>query len=251
MNIVAIVQARLGSTRLPAKVLLDINGKPLIEWVVRRAEMSRRVNQVVVATGETTTNNQLVEWLQNNGVDFYMGSEEDVLDRFYWAAKEYDADLIVRITADDPFKDPAIIDLSIESLLNSSSDYSSNTIIPTYPEGLDVEVFTFEALEKAWKEAALLSEREHVTPYIWKNPNLFKINNFLNDEDLSCWRWTVDHADDLEFARILASVFENKIDVSAEELIRVVKESPQLVSLCTGSIERNEGYMKSIKEELS
>ncbi len=249
MNTVAIVQARLGSERFPGKVLADLAGRPLLDWVVSRTAMSDSVDRVVVATTPHSTDDPLVDWATARGIDTFRGSEDDVLSRFYECAREYGADLIVRITADDPLKDPAIIDYAVHQLTERGIDYCSNTLVPTFPEGLDVEVVTFEALETAWREAEKPSEREHVTPYIWKNTQRFKTHNFTFDSDLSAWRWTVDYPADLQFIATLLNAAGNALDAAYGELIDIVLETPELEKLCSNVVPRNEGYLKSLSGE--
>ena len=251
MKIVAIVQARMGSTRLPGKVLMDIHGLSMMEWVFGRVNKSKLVNQVVLATTESVEDDVLVSWSKLHQFDFFRGSEKDVLSRFYFCAKKNYAEIIVRITADDPLKDPVIIDEAINKLISNGADYCSNTITPTYPEGLDIEVFTFKALEKAFNEAHLSSEREHVTPYIWKNPNFFKISEMMMRPNLSGWRWTVDKVEDLEFIRKLIQQSKGGIDINYQDLISVVSENASLLSSCTNKTMRNEGYIKSISNDVN
>ena len=176
LSVVAIIQARMGSSRLPGKVLAEIYGQPLLGILISRVKSSKFIDQIVVATTTERTDDILCDWLTGEGVAYFRGSERDVLDRFWQCAKLYRADVIVRVTADDPLKDSGIIDEALGMLMGSETvDYVSNTLNPTYPEGLDVEVFRFSSLEKANSEATLESEREHVTPYIWKNRVKFKI----------------------------------------------------------------------------
>jgi spore coat polysaccharide biosynthesis protein SpsF (cytidylyltransferase family) len=169
MAVVAIIQARMGSVRFPGKMLKQLGDKPLIWHVIHRVQQATLVDKVVLATSVNENNKPLVREVQSYGVDSYVGDENDVLDRFYQCAKKFKATTIVRITGDCPFSDPEVIDAVISLFQKKRLDYASNVLPPTYPDGLDVEVFSFDALEKAWKEATLQSEREHVTPYIWKN----------------------------------------------------------------------------------
>ena len=199
--IVAIIQARIGSERLPGKVLSKIGSKPMIRHVLDRIRLADDIDQCIVATTNSRKDNKLVEWCREQNVAVFRGSETDVLDRYYQCALASKAEMIVRITADDPFKDPKVITQAIQILRqNSILDYCSNTLVPTYPEGLDVEVFTFSALERCYYNALLPSEREHVTPYIWKNQNLFQTANFCYKRDLSNLRLTVDEKKDLALA---------------------------------------------------
>jgi len=247
---VAIIQARMASSRLPGKVLANIAGMPMLARLIQRVSATPVINQLIVATTDTPEDNILADWVARvAGVACFRGSEQDVLDRFYHCAKQYEADLIVRVTADDPLKDPAIIKKAVDFCRASPIlDYCSNTIKPTYPEGLDIEVFRYAALDRAWRESTLLSEREHVTPYIWKNSGLFTIKNFEYQSDLSSWRWTVDKPNDLEFMNRIFEHFKNNPLVNFEDVIKHLKINPELAGINAGTI-RNEGYLKSIKGE--
>jgi spore coat polysaccharide biosynthesis protein SpsF len=248
-GIAAIVQARMGSTRLPGKTLVDICGRPLLEHIIERVKQSRYVNVIVVATTTNLEDDQIVQDCERLGVRTFRGNDLDVLDRFYQCAVRFDAEAIVRITADDPFKDPKIIDCAINTLSAGSYDYVSNTIRPTYPDGLDVEVFTSMALSKAWREAQKPSEREHVTPYIWKNPQIFRLKNLENDHDLSHLRWTLDTAEDLAFAReVYKRLYVPGQLFLMADILELLRCEPDL-ALLNSFLERNAGYKKSLMEE--
>jgi spore coat polysaccharide biosynthesis protein SpsF (cytidylyltransferase family) len=250
LRVVAIIQARMGSSRFPGKVLAEIDGKPILEILISRIKLSKFVEQIVVATTVEKKDDILCDWLSSKGIEYFRGSERDVLDRFWKCAKLYRADVIVRITADDPLKDSKIIDEALGLLKEFEYiDYVSNTIKPTYPEGLDLEVFRFSALDKANMEASLDSEREHVTPYIWKNMTKFKSLNFEMIPNLSNWRWTVDKPEDLEFVRSLFSLVENDISIGYQDLIEIVNKNPSLRNI-NSKIVRNEGYNKSRLKEI-
>jgi spore coat polysaccharide biosynthesis protein SpsF len=250
--ILAIVQARMGSTRLPNKAMFKIKGIPVIEHVVRRVMGSKFIDKIVVATTMNRSDDVLEKYIKAKlkGCDVFRGSEENVLERFYLCAKRYKPEIIVRITADDPLKDPEIIDEAIKLIQKDGSiDYCSNTLKPSYPEGLDVEVFRFSALEKAYKEAKLDSEKEHVTPYIWKNPGKFKTQNYSYKEDLSKWRWTLDKTEDFEFMKAIYEEFYDKNpNFSYKSVINYLKNHPEIVGI-NSSIVRNEGYLRSLNKE--
>jgi len=245
MEIVAIVQARMNSTRLPGKVLLDIEGMPLIQRVVDKVSCSK-VDKVVVATTENTNDDKLVEWCESNSISFFRGNEDNVLERFYECAKFFNADVIVRVTSDDPFKDPIVINRAIDTLFDGKYDYVSNTIHPTFPEGVDIEVFTIDALKKCFNNAILDSEKEHVTPYIWKNNNDFSLYNFTYEENLSSLRWTIDYKEDLDFSRAVYKQLKHKKCFSMKDVLSVLKQHPKLFDL-QKSIVRNKGYIESVK----
>ena len=250
--IVAIVQARTGSTRLPNKILEDISGKPLLEHVLDRVQLSRLIDRIIIATTTEEKDHVILEMGQSWGIDNYTGSEEDVLDRFYQAAKIYGAETVVRITPDDPFKDPEVIDRVIGYYLEHKDnlDYVSNTIKATYPEGLDVEVFSFDALERAWQEAEKPSEREHVTPYICNHPELFRLANVENDEDLSHLRWTLDTEADLRFTReVYARLYHGQVFLM-KDILTLLRAEPELAQINQGT-PRNAGYLESLEQERS
>jgi spore coat polysaccharide biosynthesis protein SpsF (cytidylyltransferase family) len=252
MNINAIFQVRMGATRLPKKMLKTILGKPLLWHVVQRVKKARSVDQIVLATTTNKEDNQIVKFAKKMKLSYYRGSTEDVLDRFYKAAKKFNSDIIIRITPDDPFKDPHIIDNFTKFFLKTQGlrlDYLSNTIRPTYPEGLDIEIFTFKALEKVWQEAKKPSEREHVTPYIWKNPKKFKIKNLSYKKNLSQLRWTIDYPEDLRFTReIYKRLYYKKKIFLMEDVLKLLTKEPKLTEINRGII-YHEGYLKSIKKD--
>ena len=248
-NIVAIIQARNGSTRLKNKIMKDVaNGKSLIDMVVKRAIKTSLVDFIVVATTVNSEDDCLVQWCNDNDIKVFRGSERNVLDRYYKCAVKYNADTVVRITADDPFKDPQVNDHAIKLLIDNKYDYVSNTINPSYPEGLDIEVFTFSALKSAYKNAILESEKEHVTPYIWKNKDKFKIFNFSHSENISHLRWTIDYEEDLEFVRHVCGKLDNSDSFLMKDVMKVLKENPEITKKQKNVI-RNEGYMKSVNED--
>jgi len=246
---VAIVQARMGSSRLPGKVLANLCGQPMLAVLLHRLSLAIGLDEIVVATTNAQTDNVLVDWLISNNVAFFRGSESDVLERFWSCAKKYKAELVVRITADDPLKDPKIVTKAIDEFKSRINvDYVSNTIHPTYPEGLDVEVFSFSALDLAYRESRLISEREHVTPYIWKNPDKFGLYCFKMKPDLSHWRWTVDKPEDLIFIKKVLALLNNNIDVGYEEIIDLIQRNPELARINSNTV-RNEGYLNTISKE--
>lgn len=248
-KIVAIIQARMSSTRLPGKILIDIAGKPLLAHVINRVSKSKLVKNIVLATTSNPADQVLVDFAKKNSIDYFVGSEDDVLDRFYHAAKRFKAEIIVRITPDDPFKDPEVMDKIIEIMLQCDYDYVSNTIKPTYPEGLDIEVFNFKALEKAWLNAKKSSEREHVTPYIWNHPELFKLYNVENDADLSSMRWTLDTPDDLKFTKaVYERLYMPERIFLKKDILALLDQEPELKKINAG-IERCAGYKKSLEKE--
>lgn len=247
MRIGAIIQARMGSTRLPEKILKELNGKCILEHIIKRV-LDSGVDICIVATTTNKIDDTVQTFCDEHNFICFRGSEDNVLERYYQVAKENKLDVIVRITADDPLKDSKIIRKAIDILLDGNYDYVSNTIKPTYPEGIDVEAFTFKTLEKAYKEAKLPSEKEHVTPYIWKNREIFNTYNFENEVDLSYMRWTLDTEDDYIFIKNIYSNFVGKENFSMQEVLEYIKDNPKILEINQGHI-RNEGYLKSVKEE--
>ena len=201
MRIVAIIQARMNSNRLPGKVLEDICGKSMLSRVVQRVKCATSLDKVVVATSDTIVDDSVEKECHKLGVSVFRGSEDDVLDRFFQAAFVHKAEVGVRITADCPLIEPTIIDKVVQAFLSSDVDYASNTLIRTYPRGLDVEVISLLALTTAWKNSTKLYHRAHVTPYIYENAEVFKLLPVTNSSDWSKYRWTVDTPEDLQFVR--------------------------------------------------
>lgn len=249
MKVIAIVQARMGSTRLPGKVLADVHGRPMLQWLLDRVKAVSEIDEIVVATTTNPEDNILETWLNSHGISCFRGSETDVLDRFVRCAESRAPELIVRVTADDPLKDPGIIRQAIAMVRDGDAiDYCSNTVNPTYPEGLDIEVFRYASLVRAHHEAKLPSEREHVTPYIWKHPEIFNLCSLEFHRNLSAWRWTVDKPADLEFVREIYRHFNDNPLVPFTKIIEHIENNPYLAEINAGSI-RNEGYFKSLASE--
>ncbi|MGY0375133.1 cytidylyltransferase domain-containing protein [Clostridium sp. JNZ J1-5] len=222
-----IIQSRMGSTRLPGKSLREIDKRPLLYYSVKRSSFSKYINKLVVATTIETMDDSIEEWCLSNGIECFRGSEDDVLDRYYQAALKYGFEIIVRVTADDPFIDPKIIDLLITTILSYNKDYiTMRNKTNTWPYGLDVEVFTFEALQKTWKKAVEKSHREHVTMYIKENTDDFKTLEIPLDEDLSNVRLTVDYEEDfIRAEKLLYELTTNSgIDFSWREVVNLYKK---------------------------
>jgi spore coat polysaccharide biosynthesis protein SpsF len=227
MNIVCFVQARMGSTRLPGKVTQPILGKPMLWWVMYRLQQSQLIDQVVVATTTEPQDNNLVNLCQQHGWAVFRGSENDVLDRYYQAARYYQADHIVRATSDCPLIDPAVMDYVIAAYLSAAPqpDYASNTLERRYPRGLDSEVFSFQVLETAWNEDES-TWREHVTPYIYHHPDRFRLLAVTNREDFSQHRWTVDTPEDMKLVQAIYNQFGHG-DFSWQQILTAFNEHPE------------------------
>ena len=231
MKIVAIVQARMGSSRLPNKVLMDLGGATVLDRVLNRLRRAQLIGDVVVATTTGLQDQAIVAHCASNGSAVFRGSEEDVLDRYYYAAQQADADVIVRITSDCPVIDPEVTDATIQAFLDQQADYASNVLERSYPRGLDTEVVRFKTLQHAWQEAREPYQREHVTPYIYENPLKFKLHGIKQDVDCSHHRWTLDTPDDLKFLRALYASLGNRDDFSWLDALRIVNQRPELAEM--------------------
>jgi spore coat polysaccharide biosynthesis protein SpsF (cytidylyltransferase family) len=242
--IIALIQARMSSSRLPGKVLKLVRGKSALARVVERVRRARTPQMVAVATTTNASDDAIERACAALGTLCFRGQEHDVLHRFYVAAKLYGGDAIMRVTADCPLIDPMVVDAVGDVFGRGEHDYVANINPPTYPDGLDVELFTFAALESAWRGARLRSEREHVTLYIRNHPELFRIGNIRCDRDLSHLRWTVDEPRDLEFVE---AVYERLGDgpFGLEETLSLVEREKGLTRLNSG-IMRDTGLMKSL-----
>jgi len=221
-SMLAIVQARVGSTRLPGKVLKEIHGKTLIEILFSRLNRSQRIDKAILATSTNKENDTLVSVVENLQIDVFRGSEHDVLGRFFYAAQAYQATDVVRITADCPLIDPGLVDRLIERYLEDHVDYASNNHPPTYPDGLDAEVFSFAALKVAHEQSTTAYDREHVTPYI-RRDGQFRIINCPNDIDLSAGRWTVDDPEDFEVINNIVLHFSPSLDFSWQDVQKLTR----------------------------
>lgn len=199
--ILAILQARMSSTRLPGKVAMDANGIPMLAYEIGRILQSKKIDQLVVATSTNSEDDVIEQIALNCGVECFRGDLNNVLDRFYQCAKKFKASHIVRLTGDCPIIDPQVIDEVISLHISSSADYTTNGIKRTFPDGLDTEVMSFETLQIAHLNANLQSELEHVTPYIYTHPQNFKIEHYCNDIDYSHIRWTLDYPEDYQLLR--------------------------------------------------
>ncbi len=218
----------MGSTRLPGKVLKDLQGETVLARVVSRLRRSRLIAELLVATTDRPPDDAIVAECRKLSVPVSRGDQEDVLDRYFRAAQLAKAEIVVRITADCPLIDPEISDRTVAAFLAARPDYASNVLTRMYPRGLDTEVLSFDALARAWREARKPYEREHVTPYIYERPADFKLLSVLSDEDHSDHRWTVDTPEDLEFARAVYSRFERDAAFSWREVLALLEREPSL-----------------------
>ncbi|HAO92725.1 MAG: hypothetical protein A2X93_06815 [Deltaproteobacteria bacterium GWC2_56_8] len=245
--VVAIIQARMSSTRLPSKVMKPICGKPILWHVVNRLKAAKYLDEVMVATTTHPSDDVIEEWCSLTGVPSYRGSLDDVLERYYGAGSKAGARTVVRITADCPLIEPDLVDKAVEKF--SEGVYDHVGVDSSFPDGLDCEVFSFEALTKARNEARLASEREHVTPYIWKNPGLFRLGAIKSPEDLSHMRWTVDDEKDLKLVTEIYEALYRGDDVfHMREILSFLSRNSRLLDINSMTV-RNEGYARSLKED--
>ncbi len=232
LKIAAIIQARMRSTRLSEKVMRDIAGKPMLGHVIERLRKVQLVNEIIIATA--IKDKPILELAQEYGVKCFAGSEEDVLDRYYQAAEKFQAKVIVRITSDCPLIDPEVVGKVVAFYLKNrgTKEYVSNFLKRSYPRGLDIEVFSFEVLKRTWQEADKPYQREHVTPYIYEHPEIFRLVNVENNEDLSYMRWTVDEARDLEFVReVYKRLYKKNQIFLMEDILMLLRKEPQLAKI--------------------
>ncbi|MDZ7344075.1 MAG: glycosyltransferase family protein [candidate division KSB1 bacterium] len=252
-RIIAIIQGRMSSSRLPGKILADIAGQPMLQRVFIRTSRSASVSQTIFATTTDPSDDPVAEYCEWSGIPFTRGNLYDVLDRYYQTAKQAKADVVVRITADCPVIDPDLIDEAVHTLLEDEYDFVCNRLPPpysrTYPIGLDVEVCTFKALKQAWKDAKEPQHREHVMPYFYEgvqlsavsrqrsegtSPRGFRVALLNHTTDFGDYRWTVDTPEDLEFMRQVYSRFNGRDDFSWKEVLDLVHDEPDLMKINAG-----------------
>jgi len=232
----------MGSSRLPGKVLMDLGGETTLARVVRRLQRSRQVTKIVVATTTARGDQAIIRECEHLQVVCFRGEEQDVLDRYYQAARANAADAVVRITSDCPLIDPELVDETVEVFRDEHADYASNVFPRTYPRGLDTEVFSFDALDRAWREAREAHQREHVTPYLYEHPQIFKLASLSGAADYSRYRWTLDTREDLELLRAIYSRFHGRDDFSWQEVLRLMEREPELAEL------NSQVLQKSVRE---
>ncbi len=246
MIIAGIIQARIGSTRLKGKILADINGEPMLYRVYKQIKNCKLLNKVIIATTFLEEDNETVKFLEKNNMEYFRGEPTNVLDRYFECAKKINADVIVRMTADNPLMDPDIIDRVIQHYTENDFDYVANNNPRTYPYGMDVEIFSFNALKEAWLKSKLPSEKEHVTGYIINNET-FKKDNVSLEEDYSNIRITVDRTKDLELIREIYSRIDYR-PILIKHIKKLYKEEPELFRMNENYI-KDEGYFKSLEED--
>lgn len=234
MKVTAIVQARMGSTRLPGKIMLPLHDKTVLGHVITRLQRSHYINEIVVATSNLPADKIILTEAECHQVQTFTGSEQNVLERFFEAARIYHPDLIVRITADCPLIDPGIIDAMLKRYIDNRSaiDYMSNTIHRCFPRGLDVEIFTIDTLAKAYQFAEQWDEKEHVTPYIYRHPEQFRLVMFTHTADYSRYRWTLDTQEDFIFIQeVYRHLYVKNPSFTWLEVIQLMQKDPDLVKI--------------------
>jgi spore coat polysaccharide biosynthesis protein SpsF len=248
--ILCIIQVRTSSSRLPGKALLPVMGRPLLSWVINRVRVARTLDRIVVATTLERDDDAIASLCRLEEIECFRGSKDDVVDRFYQCAIRYSPAGVVRITADCPLIDPGIIDLVVGRFLSSggSLDLVSNDG-DLYPDGLDAGIYSFRALEKIFREASLPSDREHITPYIWKHPEVFAVEVIPWPENLSHLRLTVDYEEDLELVRkVYEALYPLNPSFGWLDIVQFLRQNPEVCKLNTHHI-RNEGYLESLRKE--
>ena len=233
--ITAIIQARMGATRLPGKVLKVLNNKSLLEFQLERIKLSERIQEIIVATTNESADDEIASLCNRRGIKVFRGSQNDVLSRYYHCAKENNASTIVRLTADCPLIDPKVIDAVIDLYFSKKVDYAANTVPPEtsyWPDGSDVEVFSFQALKKANKETTDISFREHVTFYFWKDTNKFSSVQLDNKQDWSNYRFTLDYPEDYEVIKLINDeLLRKKLFGHIDEIIDILVSKPEIAEI--------------------
>jgi len=242
-----IIQARVGSKRLPKKILKNLDEKyNILEYVINQLKSSKKIDKIIIATTLSKQDEIIVDFAKKHNYEYFRGSENDVLDRFYQCAKKFNLDIIVRITSDCPLIDPNIVDKVIKKFISTNNDYVTNTFPRTFPKGLDVEIFDFIVLTHMWKNATLPSEREHVTQFLFNNKK-FKIGNFKNGQNLSDLRWTIDYEEDYQFlCKIIQKI--QKRPILMNDVLKILESEPELKEI-NSNIDPNEGLKKSQEED--
>jgi len=242
MKVVCIIQARMASTRLPGKIFKKILGKPILWHVLTRAKKIKGVDEVVVATTDKGDEAPIEKICNELAVPIFKGSEPDVLERYYQTAKKYKADVVMRLTSDNPLLDPDVGSLLVSAFFENKPDYMANNISQSYPHGLDMEIMRFALLEEAYRNAKEPFQREHVTPYIWSQPEKFKILDMPCDGSHYHLRVTIDEPDDFE---VVKAVMEKKgIDARLEDIVALAKEKPSPFELNLSAMERHKNHIK-------
>ena len=242
--ITAIIQARMLSTRLPGKVMIAFSGNNLLGHIIDRLSHSKKISKIVVATTTNTADDKLTDWLEKNNIPYYRGDESDVLNRYFEAAKRFEANHVARVTSDDPFKDPQVIDDVASLYFEKSLDFAYNNNPPSFPEGLDTEIFSFEALTIANRDAVDSFEREHVTQHFYRNPGKFKQMNLSSPQDNSHLRWTLDTVEDLAMTKaVYEKLYKRGQIFLTNDILELFKTNPEIQKL-NENVSRSTMYKK-------
>lgn len=247
MQVSAIIQARMGSTRLPGKIMKKLNGISLLECQLNQLQNSKLLDKIIIATTTNPEDNIIEEFGHSKNIQCFRGSSLDVLDRYFQCAKKFNLKHIARITSDCPLIDPTIVDQTIEIYNNETYDYVNNFYKRSFPSGTEVEIISFNTLEKTWKEAKKPSEREHVTPYIYNNPMKFKIGSLEYETNISNLHWAVDRIEDFKLVKTLYQKI-NKKPILLADILNLIKKEPSLLEI-NKYTNPHEGYFKSLEEE--
>jgi len=249
MTLVAVLQARFSSTRLPGKVLKPLLGEPMLARQLERIGRAGCIDQLIVATSTESSDDPIAALCDSLGVACHRGALDDVLDRMYQAGAAAGANTFMRLTGDCPLMDPDLLDRLVRYFQAGGYDYASNTIEPTFPDGLDAEVMHFHCLETAWREGRLPSEREHVTPFIYNYPDRFRLGSFKGEPDLSGMRWTVDEPADFEFVtKIYQALYPDNPVFGTADILQLLRQRPEFAEINLGP-GRNEGFVKSLLKD--
>jgi len=248
MTIGCIIQARMGSTRLPGKVLMDVTkGKPVLYYVINQLKHCKSIEKIIVATTTLQEDDKIAQFCIDNKISYFRGDSKNVLERHYICAEKFSLSKIIRMPSDKPLLDPEVVDEIVEIFNSNSFDYVTNFLPSTFPGGTEVEVLSFSSLKKSWEKAMLPSEKEHVTSYIYNHRDDFRIFNVVNSENLSNFRWAVDRIEDLRLVReIVSKIHKNPILI--KDILELFKNEPNLVEI-NKQVDGNEGNTKSEKED--
>ena len=248
MTIGCIIQARMGSTRLPGKVLMDVTkGKPVLYYVINQLKHCKSIEKIIVATTTLQEDDKIAQFCIDNKISYFRGDSKNVLERHYICAEKFSLSKIIRMPSDKPLLDPEVVDEIVEIFNSNSFDYVTNFLPSTFPGGTEVEVLSFSSLKKSWEKAMLPSEKEHVTSYIYNHRDDFRIFNVVNSENLSNFRWAVDRIEDLRLVReIVSKIRKNPILI--KDILELFKNEPNLVEI-NKQVDGNEGNTKSEKED--
>ncbi|MFH1686493.1 MAG: glycosyltransferase family protein [bacterium] len=226
-----------------------ILGRPMLQCQIERLRRASTIDRLIVATSKNVSDDPIESLCGLLDIDCFRGDLEDVLDRFYQAARAYAPDYVVRLTGDCPLADPTLIDQVVSFCREGDYDYVSNTLVPTFPDGLDIEVCRYDVLTQAWREAVKVSEREHVTPFVWQQPDRYKLANFASEHDNSALRWTVDEPADLKLiAAIYEELYPKNPEFTTNDILELIDKKPQM-RLVNSGFARNEGFAKSVRQD--